>query len=237
MSRPSVGKSPAPQQARSRETMEKLLDAAGASLERSAFDQISIADIAREAGVSVGNVYNRFPDKTALLEEVFARHEQARTNWFTERLAPERWRDDSLAERVPALVGLLVSHFTARPGLIRSFIMYYRTNRDRETRAMRVGGGAIYARLVELLLERREEIRHPDPETAARTGVFVVLSACRDRLLFGSDPMASAMRLNQEAFRRELTRLLASYLGLQDSPGPPRTRRPKASPSQRPKGV
>jgi len=177
MIRPSVGKSPAPQQARSRETLERLLDAAEAFLERSPFDQISVAEIARQADVSVGNIYNRFPDKTALLEEVFARHEHVRTNWFAARLAPERWRDNSLAERVSGLVGLLVSHFTARPGLTRAFIMYYRTHRDRETRAIRLGASAIYARSVEILLERREEIRHPDPAAAARTGIFVVLAA------------------------------------------------------------
>jgi len=40
--------------------------------------------------------------------------------------------------------------------------------------------------------------------------------------------MASAMRMNQEAFRRELSRLLTSYVGLQNSPGPPRGRRTRA---------
>jgi AcrR family transcriptional regulator len=233
MTRPTVRKPPAPQQARSRETMERLLDSAEGFLERSLFDQVSIAEIARQAGVSVGNLYNRFPDKTALLEEVYARHETKRTEWFTERLAPERWRDVPLEDRVPALLALLVTHFTARPGLIRSFIMYHRTYRDRETREMRAGAGTIYARLVEFLLERREEIRHPSPETAARTGIFVVLAACRDRLLFGADPMASAMRINQAAFRAELSLLLASYLGLPPPPDAPSRRRGGGLPAKR----
>jgi AcrR family transcriptional regulator len=212
----------APRQARSRATLEKLLDSAEALLEQSLFEEVSIAEIARQAGVSVGNFYNRFPDKAALLDEVYARHEKLRASWFAERLSPDRWRDEPLAQRAQEMVGLLVRHFTSHRGLIRSFIMYHRAHDDRVTPAMRATGQAIYARLVDLLLERREEILHPDPETAARMGVFVVLAACRDRLLFGNDPQASAMRVNQEAFRQELARLLRSYLGLHDAHGPPR---------------
>jgi AcrR family transcriptional regulator len=217
MARPPARTLPAPQQARSRETMKKLLDVAEALLERSRFDQAPVAEITRQAGVSIGNFYNRFPDKAALLDAVYARHEEVRARWFGERLARERWRDDTLAERAEAIVSLLVHHFAGRPGLIRSFIMYHRAHTDRVTPTMRATGQAIYMRLVDLLLERRDEIRHPDPRAAARIGVFVVLSACRDRLLFGSDPQASAMRIGQEAFRRELIRLLRSYLGIQNT--------------------
>lgn len=225
MLRPPARPAPAPQQARSRKTMERLLDTAEAFLEQSLFDQVAIAEIARQAGVSVGNLYNRFPDKAALLEEVYTRREQVLDGWFAERLSAERWRDRPLSERVPGLVDALVRHYAARPGLTRSFVMYYRTYGRRETREMRAGAKTIYQRMVDLLLERRDEIRHPDPPAAVRTGIFVVMAACRDRLLFGDDPMASAMRTNQTAFRRELSRLLASYLGLEAPPPPPRVRR------------
>jgi AcrR family transcriptional regulator len=63
-------------QARSRETRDRLLAAGRQLLHRGAFEATSIADIAGDAGCSVGAFYHRFADKeaffTVLLETVLA---------------------------------------------------------------------------------------------------------------------------------------------------------------------
>jgi AcrR family transcriptional regulator len=63
-------------QARSRITRDRLLAAGRQLLDRGAFEAISIADIAGDAGCSVGAFYHRFADKEAffivLLETVLA---------------------------------------------------------------------------------------------------------------------------------------------------------------------
>jgi len=66
-----------PQQVRSARTLEKILDACEVLLADRSFDAISMQDIAAEAGVSVGNLYNRFKDKNELVEYMTARHQQA----------------------------------------------------------------------------------------------------------------------------------------------------------------
>jgi len=63
-------------QARSRATRDRLLAAGRELLERGAFEETHVADIARNAGCSVGAFYQRFPDKegffTVLIETAVA---------------------------------------------------------------------------------------------------------------------------------------------------------------------
>lgn len=57
-----------PRQARSRERLERIMKATAMLLRERRFDQVTIADIVKEAGTSVGVFYSRFENKDALLE-------------------------------------------------------------------------------------------------------------------------------------------------------------------------
>src|SRR2546423_13010752 len=65
-----ANKTLAPQQARSRESMRKLLKAAAEVLGQHGFEGTTIPRIAQHAGLTPGAGYRRFPDKDALLEAV-----------------------------------------------------------------------------------------------------------------------------------------------------------------------
>jgi AcrR family transcriptional regulator len=73
------GARPAPSQDRSRLTAERFLSAALKLLETSTFEALSVADIAREAGRSVGAFYQRYGSKddflTVLVNDYFERGE------------------------------------------------------------------------------------------------------------------------------------------------------------------
>ena len=62
-----------PQQVRSRETVERLLDAAREVLLRRGWDGATTNHIAAAAGVSPGSFYQYFADKEAILGEVVDR--------------------------------------------------------------------------------------------------------------------------------------------------------------------
>ena len=64
---------PAPMQARSRRTMERLLNAAERVFVRDSFAGATVAGIAAAARVSVGAFYGRFADKAAFLDAFFER--------------------------------------------------------------------------------------------------------------------------------------------------------------------
>ena len=66
----SQGVKPA-EQLRARETRDKLVAALERLLKEKAFTEISVAEIANEAGVAVGTVYRRFENKDALIPVVF----------------------------------------------------------------------------------------------------------------------------------------------------------------------
>ena len=57
-----------PQQRRSQETVEAILDAAAQLFSESGFDSVSTNAVAARAGVSIGSFYQYFPNKLALLE-------------------------------------------------------------------------------------------------------------------------------------------------------------------------
>src|SRR5713101_8034651 len=62
-----------PKQARSRLTLHRLLSAAEALLDHGGLEAATVPAIAKAAGVSVGVVYRRFPDKDMLLRAVYQR--------------------------------------------------------------------------------------------------------------------------------------------------------------------
>ena len=64
----------APQQDRSRQTLERLLDATEQIIRTRGVDAVTIPEVARAARSSVGSFYARFTSKAALLQTL---HERA----------------------------------------------------------------------------------------------------------------------------------------------------------------
>lgn len=65
----------APQQARSRATLEKVFAAMEARLAAAGPEALKVKDIAREAGCSTGAIYERFKDREALIVAFYAQLE------------------------------------------------------------------------------------------------------------------------------------------------------------------
>lgn len=66
----------APQQRRARETVEAVLDAVVRILKRGGVEAVTTNRIAEVAGVSIGSVYQYFPDKRAIFAALHERHIQ-----------------------------------------------------------------------------------------------------------------------------------------------------------------
>ena len=113
----------APTQARSRETVAAILEA-GARV----FDRVSIGGkattnaIARVAGVSIGSLYEYFPNKEAILASLLSDHvedAQARLQEALARLDPH---SSPLEPSVRSLIELLLALHVDRRGLHRRLI-------------------------------------------------------------------------------------------------------------------
>src|SRR5579871_4291912 len=62
-----------PRQRRSRESFERVLDAAARLLEENGFEGFTVQEVASRSGVSVGAIYERFGSKESLLRVVHGR--------------------------------------------------------------------------------------------------------------------------------------------------------------------
>jgi AcrR family transcriptional regulator len=76
-----------PSQERSRRTVDRILDAATRIFHEQGYARATTNDIADEAGVSVGSLYQYFPNKDALLVALTQRHIETTTTGLSELLS------------------------------------------------------------------------------------------------------------------------------------------------------
>src|SRR5438876_3638520 len=119
-------------QARSRLTVHRLLSAAEALLEHGGLEAATVPAIAETAGVSVGVVYRRFPDKDALLRAVYERFFKTMSDQNTLRLQSIATRDVPFETLARGIVLGMIEGYRRKCGLIRALTRYARTHPDRD---------------------------------------------------------------------------------------------------------
>ena len=199
-----------PRQARSQETLDRILDAAETLVAEKGFEDSPVAEIVQRAGSSVGAFYARFPDKEALLECFDERFFASARDQWDAFLAPARWEGAALSRIVSEIVLLLVRKNRANKPLLRALALYYRSRpdprfRERAARA----NDYVFARIA-ALLRSRPGITHPDPRLAVGLGLQMVASALRERILF--DEGYGPRGVDDDTLARELTRAWLAYL-------------------------
>ena len=200
------------QQTRGERTQSALLDAAEELIVEKGIEGTSIADIAKRAGSSVGSVYHHFKDKKALFYAVFNRMTQAIIDQNRQAADPARWQGASVIDLLEGYVDFRL-HQTNAAGLSKRATALVMAD-DPELKAhmadiKRDGNLA----LKELILARRDEIRHDDPDFA----VGFVIDQLSTMLYARSDPYQkrSALTDSDDAtFKREALRFASGVLGL-----------------------
>ncbi|EME58350.1 TetR/AcrR family transcriptional regulator [Amycolatopsis decaplanina] len=192
-----------PQQARSRESLQKVLAAAEHVLAGQGFEEFTVAAVAEQAGMSVGAIYRRFSGKNQLLyavkDELLGQLETAVS--------------EALGSAAPGLSGL-VDAFTQ--ALARTFARHDRIfselldsqraeGRDRGLQAL----ATIQREFVDAARPCLEEIRRPDGEQAIRMMSRTIIGSCVHRAASGrfwSDG------LSWDGWARETTEMALAYL-------------------------
>ncbi|WP_051614894.1 TetR/AcrR family transcriptional regulator [Phyllobacterium sp. UNC302MFCol5.2] len=75
-----------PTQKRSRERVERILACASALIEKSGSDAMRMSDVAEMAGISIGSLYQYFPDKAAIIRTLAERYNVAGQQCIAEGL-------------------------------------------------------------------------------------------------------------------------------------------------------
>lgn len=189
----------APRQARSRATIEVILESAARILGERGWTATTTNAVAERAGVSIGSLYQYFPNKLALVEAVRRRH-------FDDVLAVLRAAADTAApraRRVAAFVDGMINVHRRFPAAHR--VLLEETPRDAASEAThrrfemeyRRGCGAFFA-------TNRRGNAAADTEIAAQVLAAAVAGAVHDAARLGL--------LASPPFRRELIALVESSL-------------------------
>ena len=109
-----------PQQRRSRETVDAILDATAQVLVREGYDRASTRRVAEVAGYSIGSLYQYFPSKQALVAALLERHLEGVMGVFRSKL--EKLEGASLPEGVRELVEAFIRAHAVNPELHRVLV-------------------------------------------------------------------------------------------------------------------
>lgn|SRR5579872_1010101 len=212
----------APQQARSRESLRKLLKAAAEVLGQHGLEGTTIPRIAQHAGLTPGAVYRRFPDKDALLETVILGILERQEERLRVALTPQMARQIPLAVFAEQLISSMLISYRASAGLLRAvrqFVQgrdqtaFYKKAARQEMRAIEY--------LMELFLLHRREIRHREPPVAVAFALMTLTSTLIELILVDHDLRywQALIPKDDQALKRELLRNFLSYLGAEPKRG------------------
>ena len=193
-----------PRQDRAKATVETILEATARVLVREGFDGLTTNAVAEAAGVSIGSLYQYFPNKQALVAALIEQHlDEKSAHTFAEL---QRVATLPIPQAVRAMIELTIASYREDPGLKRVLIEQVpRVGRMAKIAALHEG---LLAAVTALFVARQHEIDVKDPSTAA----FILLSAieaiCQRAALF------EPARLRDPALIDEATSMVTRYLGL-----------------------
>ncbi len=193
-----------PQQARSRESLHKVLAAAEHVLAEQGIEEFTVAAVAERAGMSVGAIYRRFVGKNQLLYAVKDQLLGQLESGVSEAL---RAAPPGLAGIVGAFTRALADTFARHDRIFPELLDGQRADgRERGLQAL----AAIQTAFVEAARPWFEEIRRTDREQAIGMLARTVIGSCVHRAATGrywSDG------LSWEVWASEMTEMTLAYLG------------------------
>lgn len=206
------------QQARAHRTSDAILAAGRTLLRERDFAEITVADIARAASVSVGGFYARFEGKEALLHVLSAEIMTDCATALDRALSPGHMEGKSVDVVVRAYVRVMIRKFREHRNALVQVIRHARAGDPLHGLAVRDFNDRVHGRLRALLQERRNQIAHPDPDLAMNFGLFLVSAGAREAIL------ADALRAHpttpsDDQVIDELTRAYVAYLGFATARG------------------
>jgi AcrR family transcriptional regulator len=208
----------APQQARSRESLRKLLKAAAEVLGQHGVEGTTIPRIARHAGLTPGAVYRRFPDKDALLETVILGILDRQDERLRVALTPEMARQIPLAVFAEQLITSMLISYRASAGLLRA-VRQFVQGRDQTAFYKKAAKQEMrtFQYMMELFLVHRKEIRHREPQVAVAFALVMLSSTLIELILVDHDLRCwqAVIPKDDQTLKRELLRNFLNYLGVE----------------------
>lgn len=197
-----------PSQRRSRITVEAVLEAAARVFEEQGYAGGTTNRIAERAGVSVGSLYEYFPNKDAIVVALAERQLEEQRRSLGALLEGAEPGSD-LLELLRRFVEAVIDFHTRRPSLHR--ILHEEAAHPPEAHACVLRYEEDLAHALEAVL-RHHALAVDDPDTAAHLVVQTAESLAHRFVI------RDIHDLPRKRFAAELTLLLARYLGVDPDP-------------------
>ena len=195
-----------PRQARSRATVDTILQASARVLVRRGFDGFTTNEVAAAAGVSIGSLYQYFPNKEALVAALMMQHVEEMSAAILSELT--RVAQLPMAQAVRAVIELTVRAHAIDPELHQ--VLTEQVPRVGRLAKLRELDAITHRMVAGMLAARKAELAIRDPEVAS----FVIVSAIE--AIIHRAALFSPERLRDPRLIDEATALVTRYLGVAD---------------------
>ena len=186
----------APRQRRSQVMVDVILQAAARVLAKSGWAKFNTNEVARIAGVSIGSLYQYFPNKLALAEAIREQHLAA----ILQVRAGAATEEESLALRVERLIEGIIAAHLINPSLHRVLLDEVPLSERSAHEDFEQQYAEFYRQFVVTTL-RRDSVR--------ATVVAVVLASAVEGVVHDA---ARRDQLGSDDIKLELQRLIMAYL-------------------------
>ena len=194
-------------QERSRETRRKLVASCLELVDHRPFDQVTVADIAKGASVSVGNFYRRFTSKEGILPDLYAAYEE-RFAAFAEAFSKgEPIEPDDTRGGWDFLIGRTLAFMEDNRGLIQALHLHARLHPEIVPPTSHDRRRSLYARVSDLLWSSDEARK----QTMGQVAVLVLVSTLTEQIVYPDHTPAVAADVSTAELAEELGRMLTAY--------------------------
>jgi AcrR family transcriptional regulator len=191
-----------PQQARSRAMVDSILDAAARVLREHGYDDATTNRVAEVAGVSVGSVYQYFPNKEAMVYALIERHDAAMWAVFADHATVAIGKP--FAEAIPVVIDALFTAHLVDPAL--HTVLHQQLPRSGALHCLRATNERALV-VVENMLRARPD-QHARADDVATTALVIVEAV--EALIHASLELPPA---RAHAVQRHASELVLRYLG------------------------
>ena len=199
-------------QKRSRQTRDKLLNALEKLLKEKDFGDISVAEIAANAGVSTASIYRRFDKKNGFISVLFDLYLERLQEWSQSPEARLDLEGCALREALQQIVFAGWRQITHQAHIMRAIHLHGRNH-------LRMIGDKVEAyeestfQTIRMLVDLYQgEIKRGDPDTTARMLAYYLNNIMMEKALFADYGATFGLELENRKFTDELADFAYGYL-------------------------
>ena len=204
-----------PQQERSKRTQAAIIAALDRLLREKSFEDVTVAEIASEADVSVGSVYRRFENKEALIPvlfELYMQRIEERHQAATANIEANADEPGTLRHSLIATLSIAWDMMEEEGHLLRAVHLYARLNPQLVGSEWEPLIEASRSGVRRLISTFADEISVPDEETAVDAITYFLNAILIEEGLYGDVGPPFLRKLNGRELSREMADFAYGYL-------------------------